>query len=154
LGARRWVDAARYPLSEATPRTYYLGPGATLTTTAPRTRAGADTLAFVGASSPCALQSDQFGTGPVQLALEAGQLPPNPCAQDDRSIQVGPGALTYTTAPMPVDTIVAGPVDATIYATSTRPEVELLATLEDVAPGGTSTPITSGALLGSLRARD
>ena len=34
------------------------------------------------------------------------------------------------------------------------PEVELEATLEDVAPSGVSTPLTSGALLGSFRALD
>ncbi len=48
----------------------------------------------------------------------------------------------------------AGPVGATIYATSNRPQTELVATLEDVAPNGTSRPMTAGALLGSLRALD
>src|SRR5439155_1179761 len=48
----------------------------------------------------------------------------------------------------------AGPIDATVFAPSTRPEVELEATLEDVAPGGASVPITSGPLLGSFRKLD
>ena len=50
--------------------------------------------------------------------------------------------------------VLGGPIDATVFATSTRPEVELEATIEDVAPDGTSAPLTSGALLGSLRAVD
>jgi predicted acyl esterase len=78
----------------------------------------------------------------------------NPCAQNDALTETGPGALTYTTAPFRQDTVLGGPVDATIYATSTRPDTEWVATLEDVAPDGTATPITTGALLGSLRAVD
>jgi putative CocE/NonD family hydrolase len=101
--------------------------------------------------SPCSRQSDQWGAGPIALALETGNLPPNPCETDDRSIQTGPGALTYTSAPFAHTLSVAGPVDATVYATSTRPDVELVATLEDVAPDGASFPISSGALLGSFR---
>jgi uncharacterized protein len=61
------------------------------------------------------------------------------------------GALTYTSAPFSEDTVLGGPVDATIYATSTRPDAEWVATLEDVAPDGTATPVTTGALLGSPR---
>jgi predicted acyl esterase len=78
----------------------------------------------------------------------------NPCANNDSTTETGPGALTYTTAPLQQDTVLGGPVDATIYATSTTPQTELVATLEDVAPDGTATPITTGALLGSLRAVD
>jgi predicted acyl esterase len=50
--------------------------------------------------------------------------------------------------------VLAGPIDATIYATSNRPEAILEATVEDVAPDGTSTPLSTGALLGSQRALD
>jgi len=165
LGANRWVDTSRYPLNEARPQTWYLSPGPSgrgavsqndgrLTASPPTTSTGADTVAFTGATSPCDRQSEQWGAGTLQLVLESGQLPPDPCAQDDRTLQTGPGALTYTTDPVSQSTVIAGPVDATIYATSTRPDVELIATLEDVAPDGVSTPLTSGALLGSLRALD
>ena len=83
-----------------------------------------------------------------------GAAAPRPCTEDDRTLQSGPGALTYTTAAFKRNTVVDGPVAARIYATSTRPDVELVATLEDVGPDGTSTPITSGALLGSFRKID
>ena len=49
---------------------------------------------------------------------------------------------------------VAGPITATVYASATTPETELVAELEDVTPSGTSYPLTEGALLGSLRAVD
>jgi predicted acyl esterase len=45
-------------------------------------------------------------------------------------------------------------MDASIFLTSTTRDAEIIATLEDVAPGGTSNPITMGALLGSFRKVD
>jgi len=165
LGADRWVDVSRYPLSEARPQTYYLagGPSASgapslndgrLTPGPPGAGSGADPVAYSGATSPCDRASEQWSFGGLTLALESAQLPGDPCTQDDRTLQTGPGALTYTTAPMTRDTVLAGPIDATVYATSTRPDVELVATLEDVGPDGASAPLTSGALLGSFRAVD
>jgi uncharacterized protein len=50
--------------------------------------------------------------------------------------------------------VVAGPIAATIYATSTRPDTFFEATIEDVDPGGKSTSLTAGGLLGSFRALD
>lgn len=158
-------DAARYPLNRAPARTLYLDSGPSgsgapsqndgkLSPKKPNGPSGQDQVAFVGADSPCSRQTEQWGAGPVALALETGNLPPSPCSTDDRTMQVGPGALTYTSTAFRHDHTVAGPIDATIYATSTRPEVELVATLEDVAPGGRSFPITSGALLGSFRKID
>src|SRR5206468_265736 len=103
-----------------------------------------DTLAFSGATSPCARDLGQWSMGAGELVLEAAKLPPSPCDTDDRTLQAGPGALTYTTDPLAHDTVLAGPIDATIYATSTRPELELVAHIEDVAPDGTSQPLTNG----------
>ena len=88
------------------------------------------------------------------LGFQSAGAPPDPCSKDDRTFQLGPGALTYTTAPVKSDTVLAGPIDATIYAASNRPETQLVATVEDIAPDGTSLPLTQGALLGSFRALD
>jgi putative CocE/NonD family hydrolase len=165
LRSNHWHDATRYPLDQAPAKTFYLdagpsGSGApstndgTLAGKRPAAEEGADQVEYVGGASPCSRQTDQWGAGPTALALETGNLPSSPCSTDDRTIQSGPGALTYTTAPLKRDVPLAGPIDATIYATSTRPDVELEATLEDVAPGGASFPLTSGALLGSFRELD
>ena len=163
LGSQRWVDTARYPLDGLTPTTLYLGarpgggaPSANdggLAATAPAGAGGADTVLWTGLSNPCGRQTDQWAAGGATVSLGALHQP-NPCAADDRAIQSGPGALTYTTAPLAEDTVIGGPADVTVFATSTRPEVELEATLEDVSPNGASTPLTSGALLGSFRALD
>jgi len=150
LGDGQYREARRYPFPEATPTPYYLGAGNTLGVDGPKDAAGADPIVFTGATSPCDRQSDQWGAGGVALATSDQ----NPCASDDRTLQAGPGALTYTTAPFKSDTVIAGPIDATIYATSTRPDAFFEATVEDVDPGGSSSSLTAGGLLGSFRALD
>jgi predicted acyl esterase len=74
----------------------------------------------------------------------------DPCADDDRTTQAA--AITYTSAPFRKATTIAGPIEATLYLSSTRPDAELVATVEVVAPNGSSRPLGTGALLGSLRA--
>jgi uncharacterized protein len=81
LGGKRYVDTDRYPFTEPTPTTLYLGAGrsgsgalstndGSLGPAAPRGATGKDTVLFTGAGVPCRLEADQFGTGPLQLATE------------------------------------------------------------------------------------
>jgi hypothetical protein len=60
----------------------------------------------------------------------------------------------YTSAPVSSPEVVAGPIDATIYVKASTADSELAATVEAVSPSGDSFPMSSGALLGSLRALD
>src|SRR4051812_33498914 len=127
MRAKRWVDSAHYPFSEAHPQTLYFGPGGTLDTKAPTAASATDTLVYIGATSPCTRQTQQWSMGAVALGLEEANLPPGPCDQDDSTLGASPGALTYSTAPLAKDSVVAGPIDATVYAASSRPDVELVA---------------------------
>jgi len=63
-------------------------------------------------------------------------------------------SLTYGTAPFPTGTTLAGPISATVYARSSNFNLELIATLYDVSADGTATQVSSGTLLGSMRAID
>jgi predicted acyl esterase len=113
--------------------------------------ATSDTIAWSPFGKPCGRPIDQWAMGGISIpSNSAGILAP--CANDDRPSQVGPWTISYTSGPFTRPAAVAGPVTATIYITSTTPETELVAELEDVTPDGTSYPITEGALLGSLRA--
>jgi hypothetical protein len=150
LGANRWVDAARWPLAQARARTYYLGGGTLGTSRPPAT--GTDTLPWTDVRSPCNAGTDQWSTGLPALAIAQAGGSGDPCAQNDASTQAA--ALTYTSPPFQAATTVAGPIDATLYVTSTAPEAELLASVDVVAPDGSARPISSGALLGSQRAVD
>ena len=120
---------------------------------APAVSPPADTLVWSPVGSICGRPIDQWSMGAISIpAHEAGLLAP--CADDDRATQLGPWATTYTTAPFTRPAAVAGPVTATIYASATTPETELIAELEDVTPSGSSYPLTEGALIGSQRAVD
>ncbi|MGH9041326.1 MAG: CocE/NonD family hydrolase, partial [Acidimicrobiia bacterium] len=155
-GGGGFVDTARYPLEEATPTPLFLGEGGTLTATEPAAGSGsnaADSILFTGVGSPCNRATDVWGLGgPSALGGVLGPL--DGCIADDRSIQAGPGALTYTTEPMAEATALAGPIDVTLFATSTRSDTMFVATIEDIDETGASHPLTSGALLGSFRALD
>lgn len=167
LGAGRYVDARTYPFSAPTPTALYLGAGpsgsqapstndGTLSTTKPVSPSGQDPVAFTGATQTCDRQTEQWSGGAGAIAPEAAGQPDEPCGGNDMAMQAGPGSLTYTTAPFTDNEVIAGPIDATIYASSTAPDTYLEATLEDVPSGSriSSTPITSGGLLGSFRSLD
>jgi len=110
-----------------------------------------DTLAWSPTGAPCGRSIDQWSMGGLSVpAGSAGFLAP--CATNDQATQVGPWAITYTSSPFAHAATVAGPINATVYASSTTSETELVAEIEDVTPNGTSYPLTEGALLGSLRA--
>jgi predicted acyl esterase len=109
-----------------------------------------DTLVWSPAGAACGRSIDQWSMGGISVpAGEAGLLAP--CADNDQLTQMGPWAITYTTAPLSHTETVAGPIDATVYASATTAQTELVAELEDVTPDGSSYPVTEGALLGSLR---
>jgi hypothetical protein len=139
LSANRWIDVPRWPLDQTRAHVYHLG-------------TGTGTLAWSDVRSPCNAGTDQWSTGlPAYAIAELGGSG-DPCADNDESTQAG--ALTYTSAPFKTATTVAGPIDVTLRMSSTTPEAEVVANVEVVKPGGSSYPISSGALLGSLRALD
>lgn len=64
------------------------------------------------------------------------------------------GTLVYDSAPIDAGATLAGPMAATIFASSSNTNAQLIATLHDVAPDGTATPISDGVLVGSQRRLD
>ncbi|HVU91976.1 MAG TPA: CocE/NonD family hydrolase, partial [Jatrophihabitans sp.] len=163
LGTGHYANTTAYPLTGATPTTYWFSGtrsgtalsqnDGTLAPTRPAV-AGADRVLWspVGASV-CDRSADQWLMGAFTL-LTAGGHRPVPCFDDDRLGQTGPTALTYTTAPFARARTLAGPIAATLYASANRPETEWVVNVEDVAPDGPSKPLTQGALLGTQRALD
>jgi predicted acyl esterase len=77
-----------------------------------------------------------------------------PCADDDTASKLGPGQVSFTSAPFATAQAVAGPISATVYASATTANTEWVATVDDVTPSGLSYPLSEGALLGSLRKVD
>ena len=154
VGAKQWIDTARYPFELAAPTTLYLGGAGNLTAEAPTATTGADPLVFTPISNPCRASSDQWAAGLSAVPAESGGGK-SPCSSGSPlATQAGPGTLQYTSEPLAEPSTVAGPIGVTIFATSTRPETAWVAALEDVDPSGTARPLTQGALLGSFRALD
>lgn len=64
------------------------------------------------------------------------------------------GKLSYTSAPIKAGATLSGPISATIYAQSSNTDMLLIGRLYDVAPDGSETLITRGAVLGSQHTID
>ncbi len=153
LGTGRFNETATYPFTGATPTRFYLDSGNTLSSNPPSATAATDSIVWSPVGTACGRSIDQWGMGGISIpAGSAGLLAP--CVNNDQPAHVGPWTVSYTSAPFASAQAVAGPITATIYASSTTPETELVAELEDVTPSGSSFPLTEGALLGSLRAVD
>jgi uncharacterized protein len=169
LGSGKFTETSTYPFTGATPTRLYFGAGGKLIPSAPTAGSSAgsspipglplpslpastgDTIVWSPSGVACGRPIDQWAMGGLSApAGSAGFLAP--CATDDRLAQVGPWATSYTSAPFTHSTTLAGPVTATVYASATTSETQLVAELEEVTPDGTSFPLTEGALLGSLRA--
>jgi hypothetical protein len=151
LASGSYADVSRYPLDQAEPTSYYLQPGSTLSASTPPSSSTPDTLIFDGTQIPCTSSTEQWAAGLGPLALSYFGIK-DPCTQGVGLSQVGPGTQNYTTAPFKTPTTLAGPIGATLYATSTTRDTEWVVQLSDVAPNGNATALSSGLLEGSQRA--
>jgi predicted acyl esterase len=141
MGSERWINVSSYPMV-STYSSYYFGADGALTA------GGSLTL------SAAAGALGRFGLSPGGASSVEG----SPTDGSDALVWAAPSApgstLSYTTRPLAGGATLAGPVVASVYASSNNSNVQLIAELFDVAPDGTATRITTGALLGSLRALD
>jgi uncharacterized protein len=153
LGPNRWVQQARFPLPATRVRSFYLSGNGALADAPPRAATAPDKLPWTGATSPCNRNVDQWNTGLGSYGFTLAGFPGMPvCTNDDRTTQAA--SVTYTTAPFKRAASVAGPMTARVWLRSTSADAELVATVQDVGPDGSSYPLGMGALLGSHRALD
>jgi putative CocE/NonD family hydrolase len=151
LATGKYEEASRYPLDQAKPTSYYLGPGGTLAPAPPSAAGSSDPLLFTGTQIPCTSSTEQWAAGLGALALSFFKLS-DPCTQSVNLSQLGPGTQSYTTAPFRTPVTLAGPIGATLYATTTTKDSEWVVQLSDVAPSGNASALTSGLLEGNQRA--
>ncbi|HVW79896.1 MAG TPA: CocE/NonD family hydrolase [Mycobacteriales bacterium] len=149
LGIGKFDETTTYPFSNAKATQLYLGSGGSLSGTRPSS--GSTTIAWTPAGSPCGRSVDQWSMGAISIPSHIAGLEA-PCADDDSLSKLGPGQISYTTAPFSSSRAIAGPITATVYATANTTNTEWVAEVDDVTPSGLSYPLTEGALLGSLRA--
>ncbi len=130
LGANRWIDSASYPITDQS-TTFFLSPGS-----------------VPGTGSLRAGSADQACAPAVQVAARSAG-----CSQALIWAPEGPGAtIAFDSGKLAAPVNISGPGDVTLYVRSTRPEVELSATLFDVDGEGHAVKVSNGAQLGSHRA--
>ena len=136
--ANQWVDAASYPLTRSYTR-YYLNGSSTSPAPYAMNNGGLSTTAPTSTTGADAIKWAAPASGPT---------PSN-----------ASNILDYTSEPFSNEAMLAGPITARIYASSTTRNIMLVATLIDVAPDGTTTSVyriwePDGVLLGTARAVD
>lgn len=151
VGGGRWLHTRAFPLFEAEPTRLYLLRDGGLSTE-PAETVGADTLRYRPRGAPAGRSWEQWTLGAYGFAASRRGRPIK-YDLDNRRIQKD-GVLTYSTEPLDRDQTIAGPVGVTLHATATTRETLWVVHLDDVAPDGTSKPLSTGALLGSFRELD
>lgn len=148
-----WITAASFPRAGMTHQRLYLD--AAPSGTAPGTvhdgslsadGVGEPTALTIapGLTTLCSRDSAQETIG-VTAAFDA-------CGNDSRVAESG--ALTFTSAPVAEATEISGAINLRLNAEHDATDGYWTATLNDVAPDGTSVVLTSGQLTSSLRAID
>jgi putative CocE/NonD family hydrolase len=129
-------------LSDARAERLWLRAEAKLDRDAPNSTEPPDTIDYSPFSPPCTASTVQFAAG-----LFAECLAPTVRPAEANEV-------TYSTQALNEPMQIAGPIGLTLIATSTTAETLFTVTLEDVGPDGSSTALSGGAQLGSLRALD
>ncbi|WP_063012120.1 CocE/NonD family hydrolase [Nocardia nova] len=148
-----WVTLPQYPQPGADHRRVYLTAGPSGTTDAavhdgslsaqPPAEVATLTVA-PGLATLCSRDAAQGSAGSAAM-LDA-------CAKDSRVAEHD--ALTFTSAPVSAPTAISGPIDIHLETVQDATDGFWSATVNDVAPDGTSTALTTGQLTVSMRAVD
>jgi len=149
LGAGKWVPDKKYPASRTRAQTWYLsaapGSGTSLYagSLAPTADAGQTsvTIPWIPVNGTCSRSTTQWTAG-----LVSGTT----CENDNRPSELL--SATFTTPPFNAPYAISGPIDATIWLSSTANDAQVIATISDVDATGASSQITAGTLVASLRA--
>lgn len=153
----RWVDARTWPLPDFGDRsveTYYLRAGRTgtaphslndgaLSPSPPEAADAADPLPWK-LFNACNQGTDEEGT--------FGLAPETRCTTSNEEFEAG--TLVYTSPACEEARHVAGPVAASIHASTENTNTSWVTVLSVVAPDGSSTMLSKGQLLGSFRGLD
>jgi predicted acyl esterase len=143
-GDERWETQADWPNPKLDPQTWYLRGGQTLTREAPGTSEPAQSFVQHPLGGLCTMSTGQWTAGLAEAL---------PCFTDDRPNTLSGGA-SYLTAPLSQDFRLSGPLAAKLWVTTTASDAAVTVRVDDVAPDGTSTGMTTGWQTAAFRAVD
>jgi putative CocE/NonD family hydrolase len=147
MGANEWRDEQEWPLARTVWTDYYLHSrgqansslsDGTLDTTAP------------GDERPDVFLNDPRHPVPTAGASGVGILEVNG-PRDQARVETRPDVLTYTTAPLPDDVEVTGPISATLFAATQARDTDWIMKLVDVHPDGRAFNLTDGVVRARYR---
>ncbi len=149
LGAGKWAPDKRYPASRTRYERWYLsaasGSGTSLYAGSLASAADGGetqvTIPWIPVNGVCSRSTTQWTAGLAALAT---------CENDNQPSELL--SATFTTPPFTAPYAISGPIDATIWISSTNTDAQVVATLSDVDASGASSQITAGTLVASLRA--
>ena len=131
---------SQWPPADTTFARYYLGAGGAITPSRPRTTTSASYV--TNPTAGVSMSLDSYGT----IAISP-YVPTDQRAEEEQG-------LTWRTAPVKKAQRLVGPIQLHLVAKSTADDTDFVAKLCDVAPDGSETIITEGALRASHRALD
>ena len=145
--------AAQWPPAGTRFTRYYLGGG----TTTGQPAVGNLSVGALTSAAPKGRQTASYVTDPLAgagMALDSyGTIAISPYVPLDQRSEDEQG-LTWRTAAVKGPMRLAGPIQLHLVASSTAADTDFVARLSDVAPDGSETVITEGALRASHRALD
>ncbi|MFN0180868.1 MAG: CocE/NonD family hydrolase [Gemmatimonadales bacterium] len=146
MGRNQWRGEAAWPLARAVPTDYYLHSGGRA-----NSRWGDGVLSL---QLPKNEPPDSFVYDPAQPVPTSGGALCAACAAgqtreggiDQSDIETRHDVLVYTTAPLERGVEVTGPIEATLYLSSSARDTDLTAKLVDVHPDGRAFNVQEGIL--------
>ena len=146
-----YLSGPQWPLPETRFTRYYLHPSTG------RLPTGDALPGVLSTARPGRTGSGSYATDPaagLSLALDSyGTIAGTPFVPLDQNLETGHG-LVWRTAPLSRAQRLVGPVQLHLVTTSSATDTDWVARLVDVAPDGTSSVITEGALRASHRQLD
>jgi uncharacterized protein len=153
LGSERWTTQGSYPGAGVRYQRLYL-------TSDKSGSAQSINDGTLAATPPVASATDTVLANPINGLCSrsteqwtAGLVTPGAQCTDQNALNEASG-LTYTTAAATAPLQLTGPLSLTLRASTTAHDTTWIATLADVAPDGSSRPLTAGWLMPSRRAVD
>lgn len=132
-GTNAWQSFNSWPPAEAKPRLFYLAPGQQLTTERP-----------TGTDGFAEYVSDPAKPVPYTDGVQARRNNQY-MIEDQRFAARRPDVLVFETEPLTSDLTVSGPIDASLFASTTGTDADFIVKVIDVWPDSTKSPEFSKA---------
>jgi putative CocE/NonD family hydrolase len=143
-GDERYEVQPDWPDPRLDPQRWYLRGGGVVARDAPPAAEAPQSFVQHPVAGVCTMSTGQWTAGLGE------QLP---CFTDDRANALSGGA-SYVSAPLASDLRVSGPLAARLWVTTTASDAAVTVRVDDVAPDGTSTGMTTGWQTAAFRATD